>query len=70
LNFLYNHFNGPTKLFSNLFKFLDILTKSFFPCNKRYLTIRQHLRQFTGKEWQRDIGERKLKSGLIEFTVF
>jgi len=34
LNFLYNYFDRPTKLFPDLHlaKLLDILAKSFFPC--------------------------------------
>jgi len=33
LSALHNYFDGPTKLFSNLYlvKLLDILVKSFFP---------------------------------------
>jgi len=32
---LHHYFNGPTKLFSDLYliTFLDISVKSFFPCN-------------------------------------
>jgi len=32
LNFLHNYFDGPTKLFSDLYLFLHTSTKSFFPC--------------------------------------
>jgi len=35
LSVLHNYFDGPTKLFSDLYlaKFLDSSAKSFFPCN-------------------------------------
>jgi len=35
LNVLHNHFNGPTKLFLDLYlpKFLDTSVKSFFLCS-------------------------------------
>jgi len=38
LSVLHNHFNNPTKLFSNLYlaKFLDTSAKSFFPCMSYY----------------------------------
>jgi len=37
LSVLYNYFNNPTELFSNLYlaKFLDTSAKPFFPCTQQ-----------------------------------
>jgi len=41
--FLYNYFNSPTKLFSDLYlaKFLDISVKSFFSCDDDFRLLSQ-----------------------------
>jgi len=38
---LQNYFDNPTKLFSDMYvaTFLDILTKSFFPCMQKFISL-------------------------------
>jgi len=50
LTFLHNYFKGPTRVFLDLAKFLDISAKLCFPCNY-YLTyvLQNHI-----YEWVRD----------------